>query len=133
MTDKLFKQAERRFAKKFGTTRNWLSRTKGGCEDFMNDEFAVDVKSTTGKKSIMIQKSDVDEIRKRALHLNRIGLIGFRFFQDTNDYAIINVDELLSLVNPKDSLWECLNCSHYNRVELKNCENCGHFRSKVEE
>ena len=30
----------------------------------------------------------------------------------------------------KDSLWECVKCSHYNRVELKECENCGGKRNE---
>lgn len=31
-------------------------------------------------------------------------------------------------MDEQDSLWECVKCSHYNRVELKKCENCEAIR-----
>ena len=95
--DKLWKQAERRLAGRFGTQRNWLSRTRGGCEDFTNEDFAVDVKSTIAKKMITIHRKDLEDITIRAKEISKTGLLCFRFKGDPNDYAIMNLDDLMMM------------------------------------
>lgn len=98
ISDKLWKQAERRICRKFGTERNWLSRTRGGCEDCISEDFAIDVKSTKAKEMISIKKSDLKEIEKRGKELMKTGILCFRFFNDNQDYCIINLNSFLRLI-----------------------------------
>ena len=98
MSDTLWKKQERKFAKAFGTTRNWLSRTKGGCEDIETDRFILDIKSTIGKKMITIKKEDLDKILDRAKQLNKHGFLGFSFYQSKRKFLIIDLSDFFELI-----------------------------------
>lgn len=98
MVDKYWKKIERKFSKKLNAERQWLSRGRNGCEDVVGDKFVMDVKSTKGKNSITIKRDDLEEIVKRGRELGKVGVLGFQFYMDRNQYVVLHIDDFKRLM-----------------------------------
>lgn len=91
--DKYWKKIERRWAKKLGGKRVWLSRNPEGPEDVVCEDLVMDVKSTRGKDHITIKRKDLEEIVERGKKLGKIGCLGFQFYKSRKQYVILPFEE----------------------------------------
>jgi len=99
---KRWKDQERKFAELLGGKRKLFGGTHDTkCIDVETDDLIVDVKSTHGKKSISIKREDLEDIREMGIKIGKLGILGFQFYYDKNQYIIIHIDDFQKLVKSK--------------------------------
>jgi Holliday junction resolvase len=70
-----------------------------GCTDL-----AIDHKSTKGEKSVSIKREDLQKHIGYAQEMADFGIITFGYFQKQDLYAVIPLEELLSLFEDRERL-----------------------------
>lgn len=95
--EKKFQDAGFKRCERLALSRNVLENTN---EDVIVPELKlmIDVKSTTGKQSIRIQKEDIEKIQADANKNQKTGAVVFSFKQDKNSYIIFNLDDFIRSV-----------------------------------
>lgn len=100
MSDVLWKKKERDWAKLLGGERVLFGGTNSNKPvDVSAEGVVVDVKSTHGKKSISIDKEDLEDIVRKGKELEKLGIIGFQFYNDTRKYVVMDFVDFKTLLD----------------------------------
>lgn len=77
-----------------------ISTVKGDvCASYINGmAIRIDHKSTRGRHSISIQRSDLRKIREQAMAVNEFGFVSFNFFNEGDIYAVVPLPVLLDFL-----------------------------------
>ena len=98
MSDVLWKKKEREWAKLLGGERVLFGGTNSNKPvDVSAEGVVVDVKSTHGKESISIDKKDLEDIVRKGKELEKLGIVGFQFYNDTRKYVVMDFVDFKTL------------------------------------
>lgn len=71
--------------------------------DIKTEDFLIEAKDRGSLKQITIHKNWIEKINDEALMIDKIPLLTFQFKQDEKIYAIMNYDDLMFIINRRQS------------------------------